>query len=97
MLNGFGRAEVGQRVFKTSKADMVTALKESSAICEAAFVSLTEATANQPAAVGESRLALLEFNFGQGEDIFAADHFLAASGRAQIGREGVRSGSEDVM
>ncbi|HEY3827170.1 MAG TPA: DinB family protein [Bryobacteraceae bacterium] len=53
---------------KTSKADLVAALKESSAICDAAFDSLTEAIATQPAAMGKSRLALLEFNTGHSNE-----------------------------
>jgi hypothetical protein len=53
---------------KTSKADLVAALQESSAICDAAFDSLTEATASQPAGMGKSRLALLEFNFGHSNE-----------------------------
>jgi hypothetical protein len=43
-------------------------LKESSALCDAAFDPLTEATASQPAAMGKSRLALLEFNFGHSNE-----------------------------
>ncbi len=53
---------------KISKADLVAALKESSAICDAAFDSLTEANAGQPAAMGKSKLALLEFNFGHSNE-----------------------------
>jgi uncharacterized damage-inducible protein DinB len=53
---------------KTSKADLVAALKESSAICDAAFDSLTEANASQLAAMGKSRLGLLEFNFGHSNE-----------------------------
>ena len=53
---------------KTSKADLVAALKESSAICDGAFDSLTTATASQPAAMGKSRLALLEFNTGHSNE-----------------------------
>jgi len=48
---------------KTSKADLVEALKESSAMCDAAFDSLTDATAGQPSGAGNrSKLALLEYN-----------------------------------
>jgi len=53
---------------KTAKADLVAALKESSAICDAAFDSLTEASAGQPGAMGKSKLALLEFNFGHSNE-----------------------------
>jgi hypothetical protein len=53
---------------KTAKADLVAALKESSAICDAAFDLLTEAAASQPAAMGKSRLALLEFNTGHSNE-----------------------------
>ena len=53
---------------KTSKADLVAALKESSAICDAAFDSLTEAAAGQPSAMGRSRLALLEYNTGHSNE-----------------------------
>ncbi len=53
---------------KTAKADLVAALKESSAICDAAFDSLTDATAGQPAAMGKTKLALLEFNTGHSNE-----------------------------
>jgi len=53
---------------KTTKADLVAALKESSAICDAAFDSLTAETATQPAGMGRSRLALLEFNTGHSNE-----------------------------
>ena len=53
---------------KKSKADLVAALKDSSAICDAAFDSLTEATAPQAAGMGRSRLALLEFNTGHSNE-----------------------------
>jgi len=53
---------------KTAKADLVAALKDSSAICDAAFDSLTEATANQPGGMGRSKLALLEFNTGHANE-----------------------------
>jgi hypothetical protein len=53
---------------KTAKADLVAALKESSAMCDAAFDSITEANASQAAAMGKSRLALLEFNTGHSNE-----------------------------
>jgi hypothetical protein len=53
---------------KTSKADLVAALKESSAMCDAAFDSLTPATASQSAGMGRSRLALLEFNTAHSDE-----------------------------
>jgi hypothetical protein len=63
-----GEKKVVNAGSKTSKTDLVAALKESSAICDAAFDSLTEATASQPAAMGKSKLALLEFNFGHSNE-----------------------------
>ncbi|HEY2017792.1 MAG TPA: DinB family protein [Bryobacteraceae bacterium] len=53
---------------KTSRADLASALKDSSAICDAAFDSLTEATAAQPGGMGRSKLALLEFNTGHSNE-----------------------------
>jgi hypothetical protein len=53
---------------KTSKADLVAALKESSAICDAAFDSLTDATASQPAAMGRSKPGVLQFNTGHSNE-----------------------------
>jgi hypothetical protein len=53
---------------KTAKADLVAALKDSSAICDAAFDSLTDATASQPGGMGRSKLALLEFNTGHSNE-----------------------------
>lgn len=47
---------------KTAKADLVTALKDSFAICDAAFDSLTEANALQPGGMNRSKLGLLNFN-----------------------------------
>ncbi|MES1258403.1 MAG: DinB family protein [Acidobacteriota bacterium] len=52
---------------KTSKADIVGALKESSSGCDAAFESMTEAVASEPAGMGSmkaSRLGILEYNTG---------------------------------
>ena len=53
---------------KKAKADLVAALKDSSAICDAAFDSLTDATATQPGGMGRSKLALLEFNTGHSNE-----------------------------
>jgi uncharacterized damage-inducible protein DinB len=50
---------------KTSKADLVAALKESSAMCDAAWDALTEGTAHEMVKVGpyeRSKLATLEYN-----------------------------------
>ncbi len=51
----------------TAKADLVAALKESAAACDAAFEGTTEANAADPASMGQmksSRLGLLEYNTG---------------------------------
>jgi hypothetical protein len=54
---------------KTAKADLVAALKNSSMLCDAAFDSLTPATANQPSGMmGLSKLGLLEFNTGHSNE-----------------------------
>ncbi|MGA7409510.1 MAG: DinB family protein [Bryobacteraceae bacterium] len=50
---------------KTSKTDLVAALKESSAMCDAAWDALTEATAHEMVKAGpfeRSKLATLEYN-----------------------------------
>ena len=50
---------------KTSKADLVAALKESSAMCDAAWDALAEATAHEMIKVGpseRSKLGTLEYN-----------------------------------
>jgi uncharacterized damage-inducible protein DinB len=50
---------------KTSKADLVAALKESSAICDAAWDSLSEATAHEmikPGPTERTKLGTLEYN-----------------------------------
>jgi hypothetical protein len=50
---------------KTTKADLVAALKESFDMCDAAWDGLTEATAAEPASFGPfkgSKLFVLEFN-----------------------------------
>jgi uncharacterized damage-inducible protein DinB len=52
---------------KTSKADIVAALKESSSHCDAAFADMTEATSGGQAGMGNlkgSRLGILEYNTG---------------------------------
>jgi len=49
---------------KTAKADIVAALKESLAICDAAFDALNEGNALQPAGMNRSKLGLLNFNTG---------------------------------
>jgi hypothetical protein len=53
---------------KTAKADLVAALKNSSALCDAAFDSLTPATAGQPGMMGLSKLGTLEFNTGHSNE-----------------------------
>lgn len=53
---------------KTAKADLVAALRDSFAICDAAFDSLTDATASQPGGMGRSKLALLEYNTGHSNE-----------------------------
>jgi len=50
---------------KTAKADLVAAMKDSIALCDAAFDSLTEANASESVGQGRmarSRLATLEYN-----------------------------------
>lgn len=50
---------------KTTKADLVAALKESFDICDAAWAGMTEASAAEPASFGPfkgSKLLVLEFN-----------------------------------
>ncbi len=50
---------------KTSKADLVAALKESSTMCDAAWDSLTEATAHETIKLGpteRTKLGTLEYN-----------------------------------
>jgi hypothetical protein len=50
---------------KKTKAEIVAAVKESSAICDAAFDSLTDATASQPGGMmGRTKLGLLQYNTG---------------------------------
>jgi hypothetical protein len=53
---------------KTTKADLVAALQQSSAMCDAAFDSLTAETAAHPGGMGRSKLALLEFNTGHSNE-----------------------------
>ena len=62
-----GKPKHGTAASKTSKADLVAALKESSAGCDAIFDGTTEANAATPASMGPmktSRLGLLEYNIG---------------------------------
>jgi hypothetical protein len=50
---------------KTTKADLVAALKESSSMCDAAWDSLTEATAHETVKLGpaeRTKLGTLEYN-----------------------------------
>jgi uncharacterized damage-inducible protein DinB len=65
-------AATGQRkpvnaASKKTKAELVAALKESAASCEAGFDATTEANAVEPVSMGQmktSRLGLLEYNNG---------------------------------
>jgi len=50
---------------KKAKADLAAALRDSSAMCDAAFDGLTDAT---PAGMGRSKLALVEFNTGHSNE-----------------------------
>jgi len=62
-----GKPKRGNAADKTSKADLIAALKESSAGCDAIFDGTTEANAPTPASMGPmktSRLGLLEYNIG---------------------------------
>ena len=62
-----GHPKRGTAASKTSKVDLVAALKESSAGCDAIFDGTTEANAATPASMGPmktSRLGLLEYNTG---------------------------------
>ena len=62
-----GKPKRGTAASKTSKADLVAALKDSSAGCDAIFDGTTEANAATPASMGPmktSRLGLLEYNIG---------------------------------
>lgn len=49
---------------KKSKAELVASLRQSSEMCDAAFDSLTDATASQPAGGGRSKLGTLQYNTG---------------------------------
>ena len=52
---------------KTTKTDIVAALRESSAGCDAGFESMTEASSGEPVTMGSmkgSRLGMLEYNTG---------------------------------
>ena len=69
---GICGAATGQRkpvnaASKKSKADLAAALKESSANCDAAFDSLTEANSGEQVSMGQlkaSKLGVLEYNTG---------------------------------
>jgi DinB superfamily len=60
-----GAAKSIKAASKTTKADLVAALKESFDICDAAWDGMTDATATEPASFGPfkgSKLFVLEFN-----------------------------------
>jgi hypothetical protein len=62
-----GAPKRGTAAGKTSKAELVAALKESSASCDAIFEATTEANSGAPVSMGSlkgSRLGLLEYNTG---------------------------------
>jgi hypothetical protein len=62
-----GQPKRGTAAGKTSKAEMVAALKESSAGCDAVFDATTEANSGAAVSMGPmkgSRLGLLEYNMG---------------------------------
>jgi hypothetical protein len=62
-----GAPKRGNAAGKTSKADLVAALKESSAACDAVFEATTEANSGTPVSMGPmkgSRLGMLEYNTG---------------------------------
>lgn len=62
-----GQPKRGTAGTKTAKADLVAALKESSAGCDAVLDGTTEANAATPVSMGSmktSRLGLLEYNTG---------------------------------
>jgi uncharacterized damage-inducible protein DinB len=62
-----GQPKRGTAAGKTAKAELVAALKESSAACDAVFDSTTEANSGTPVSMGSlkgSRLGLLEYNMG---------------------------------
>jgi uncharacterized damage-inducible protein DinB len=62
-----GAPKRGTAASKTSKAELVAALKESSAACDAVWNETTEANSGTPVSMGQmksSRLGLLEYNTG---------------------------------
>ena len=62
-----GQPKRGAAATKTSKADLVAALKASSAGCDAALDATTEANSGAAVSMGQmksSRLGLLEYNIG---------------------------------
>lgn len=62
-----GAPKRGTAAGKTAKADLIAALKASSAGCDAIFEGTTEASAATPVSMGAmktSRLGMLEYNIG---------------------------------
>jgi hypothetical protein len=62
-----GQPKRGTAAGKTSKAELVAALKESSAVCDSAFEATTEANSGAAVSMGPmkgSRLFMLEYNTG---------------------------------
>jgi uncharacterized damage-inducible protein DinB len=62
-----GQPKRGTAAGKKAKAELVAALKESSAACDAVFDGTTEANSGSPVSMGQmkaSRLGLLEYNMG---------------------------------
>ena len=60
--NALGTPKSVDAAAKKSKADLVAAMKDSSAMCDAAFDSLTDANAAQSAMMGHTKLGLLQYN-----------------------------------
>jgi uncharacterized damage-inducible protein DinB len=66
-----GEAKAVKAAEKTSKADLVSALKESFAICDAAYDALTDATASQMVTTGRgqrSKLGTLASNLSHSNE-----------------------------
>ena len=63
-----GAAKQVDAASKKTKEELVAALKDSSAMCDAAFDSLTPENASQPAAMNRSKLGLLEYNTGHSNE-----------------------------
>lgn len=54
---------------KKTKAEIVAAVKESNAICEKAFASITDENAGQPSGLmGRTKLGLLQYNTGHSNE-----------------------------